>query len=154
MASRSIKRKVIQIQYHCAVGDQTDKGMRRKQTQADHQRILQGLEIIFVHTSVHHVQEDGRDLGTSCKRVFNGGMFGQQLGWEVGVGNIAIMRRELVAMQTERADPEFSARINLAIMTRLRRISLHEKESEQERGPSTVLTSKDSIWRHMYAVCR
>lgn len=43
-------------------------------------------------------------------------MLGQQLSWQVCVGDIAIMSRELVAVQTERADPELSPRIDLAII--------------------------------------
>jgi hypothetical protein len=103
------------IRYHCAIGDQTDKCVRRKQTQANHQRVLQSLQIILVHAGVHDIQEDGRDLSTSCQCVFNGRVLSQQLGWKIGVGDVAVVRRELVAVQTERADPELPARIDLAV---------------------------------------
>lgn len=79
--------------------------MRRKKTERNHQGVLQRLEIIIIHTCIDHIEKDGRHLCTPCKRVFNGRVLGQQLCGEVGVGDIAVMRRELVAVQTERADP-------------------------------------------------
>lgn len=147
--SRSAERRVMCIRYHGAIGDQTDKCMRRKQTQADHQRILQSLEIILVHASVHDIQEDGRDLSTSCECIFNGRVLSQQLGWKVGVGNVAIVRRELVAVQTERADPELPARIDLAVVCNRASFKSRISFSPNERIICWVarlaLTSKGSV---------
>jgi len=88
--------------------------MWRKQAQADDQRVLEGLEVILVHAGVDHIQEDGRDLSASRQRVFDGCVLGQKLSREVGVGDVAVVGRELVAVKTERTNPELAPGIDLA----------------------------------------
>lgn len=88
--------------------------MGRQQTQTDDQRVLQGLEIILVNAGIHDVQKDGRDLSTPGQCVLDRRVLCQQLCREVCVGDVAVVRGELVAMQTEWANPEFAAGVNLA----------------------------------------
>jgi hypothetical protein len=103
------------IAYHSAVGDQTDEGMGRKQTQGNNKRVLQRLEIILVNAGVDDIQEDRRNLGASSQGVLNSGVFSEQLCREVGVGDVAVVGRELVAVQAKRANPELSTRVDLTI---------------------------------------
>lgn len=72
--------------------------MGRQQAQADDQRVLQGLEVILVNASVDNVQEDGRNLCTPSQGVLDGCVFGEQFSWEVGVGDVSVVGRELVAV--------------------------------------------------------
>lgn len=88
--------------------------MGRQQTQADDQRVLQGLEIILIDAGIHDVQKDWRNLSTPGQRVLDRRVLCQQLCRQVCVGDVAVVRGELVAMQTERANPELSAGVNLA----------------------------------------
>ena len=107
MIIRMCKNTIIKNskQYHGAIGDQTNEGMRRQQAQTDDQRILEGLEVILVHAGIDDVQKDGWDLSTPRECVLNGRVLGQQLCWKVGIGDVAVVRRELVTMQTEWANP-------------------------------------------------
>jgi hypothetical protein len=84
-----------------------------QETQTDNERILEGLEIILIHARINHIQKDGRDLSTPRQRVLDRCVLREQLSREVGVGDVAVMRWELVTMQTEGADPEFSSGVDL-----------------------------------------
>lgn len=86
------------LPYHSTISDQSDQGMGRQQAQADDQRVLQGLEVILVNASVDNVQEDGRNLCTPSQGVLDGCVFGEQFSWEVGVGDVSVVGRELVAV--------------------------------------------------------
>ena len=101
------------IAYHGAVGDQTNESVGREQTQGDNKRVLQCLEIILVNASVDDIQEDWRDLSASSQSVLDGCVFGEQLCREVGVGDVAVVGRELVAVQAEWTNPELSTRVDL-----------------------------------------
>lgn len=117
------------IAYHSAIGDQTNESMRREQTQGDNKRVLQCLEIILVNAGVDNIQEDWRDLSASGQSILDGCVFGEQLCREVGVGYVAVVGRELVAVQAERANPELSTRIDLTIRRATRSKSISCQES-------------------------
>jgi hypothetical protein len=72
--------------------------MGRQQAQADDQRVLQGLEVILINAGVDNVQKDGRNLCTPGQSVLDGCVFSEQFCREVGVGDVAVMGRELVAV--------------------------------------------------------
>ena len=60
---------------HGAVGDETDEGVGRDQTQAHDEGVTESLEIIFIETSVDNEEENRRDLGRTGERVLDGGVF-------------------------------------------------------------------------------
>lgn len=89
---------MVLLPYHGTISDQSDQGMGRQQAQADDQRVLQGLEVILINAGVNNVQENGRNLCTSGQSVLDGCVFGEQFCREVGVGDVAVVWRELVAV--------------------------------------------------------
>ena len=100
---------------HGAEGDKADEGVGRQETQADDDSIAQGLEVFFIpEAGVDNKEKDRWNLGRSGKRVFDGGVFWEQFGGQVGVGDIFVVWWEGVPLQTEGANPELSADINLA----------------------------------------
>lgn len=54
-------------------------------------------------------------MSRASECILDSGILGQQLGGQIGVGDIFVVRREGVARETEGADPEFTADINLAV---------------------------------------
>lgn len=110
--------------YHSAISDQPDQCIRRQHAQTSHQRLTQRLELILVHTRVDDVQEYRRDLRRAREGVLDGGVFGQELGWEIGSGNILVVRWERVALQAKGADPHLAADIDLTVACQFCSIAL------------------------------
>jgi hypothetical protein len=54
-------------------------------------------------------------LSRSGERVFDGRIFSKELSGEVRAGEVFVVRWESVPLETEGADPEFSAQIELAV---------------------------------------
>jgi hypothetical protein len=102
------------MHYHRAIRDQTDPGVLRQQTKTDDQGILESLEIFLVQTGIDNVKEDGWNLSLSIQIIFDGGILWKQFSRQVGVGNVLVMRRESITLQTEWANPHFGAHIYLA----------------------------------------
>lgn len=50
---------------HPPKGDQSHQSGRGQQRQGHLQGLLQGLQVLILHTGVHHIQEDQRHLGTT-----------------------------------------------------------------------------------------
>lgn len=82
--------------YHGPVCDQTNKRVRRDQTQADDDSVSQSLQIFFVHACIDDKEENGGNWRWAGKRVFDGGIFWQELGGEVRVGDVLVVRRKRV----------------------------------------------------------
>ena len=76
-------------------------------------------------------------MGWAGEGVFDGGVFGQQLGGQVRVGDVPVVRRERVAAQTEGTDPELAADVDLAA-------SPFTRCTQQKAGPIKERTSKGS----------
>lgn len=104
---------------HGPVGDQADQGVGREQCQADYQSLPQRLELILIHTRVHDVEEDWRHLSRSGEGVLDRGVFGKELGGEVGRRDVLVVGREGISGQTERADPHLALDVDLAVRERV-----------------------------------
>ena len=78
--------------YNRPEGDQPNAGERRQQAQAQHENITERLELIRVHARIDHVEEDGRRLHQTRKRVLNGTVRWMKLCREVVVRNIRVSR--------------------------------------------------------------
>ena len=100
---------------HRAERDETNQRVGRKETQADDESITEGFEVFFVEACVDYEDEDGGNLGGAREGVLNGRVFGEELGWEVGVRDILVVRRECVALKTKGTYPEFAADVDLAV---------------------------------------
>lgn len=120
--------------YHRAECDETDERVRGDQAQAGDQRLAKGFEILLIKTGVHHEQEDRRHRHRSGESVFDGGVFWKQLGREIGVRDVLVVRGEGVTRQAERTYPEFSSNVDLAVNECRRVVSAIDK---------TKLTSMD-----------
>jgi hypothetical protein len=101
--------------YHGAESDQSNKSMGRQQAQADDDAVLQRLEVVLVHAGVDDKDEDGRDLSRSGQRVLDRRILGQQLGGQVGSGDVLVVGGKAVALEAEGADPQLATHINLAV---------------------------------------
>ena len=100
---------------HRAERDETNQRVRREETQADYESIPESFEVFFVKTCVDYEDKDGGNLSGAREWVFDGGVFSEKLGWEVGIRNILVVRRECVALKTKGTYPEFAADIDLAV---------------------------------------
>ena len=58
-------------------------------------------------------------MGGSAQGILNCGILGKQLGGEVGIGDILVVRRESISRQAEGADPKLSAHVDLAAVLRI-----------------------------------
>ena len=100
---------------HSTEGDETYQGVGREKTQADDESITESFEVFFVETCVDYEDEDGGNLGGAREGVLNGRVFSEELGWEVGIRDILVVRRECVALKTKGTYPEFAADVDLAV---------------------------------------
>ena len=100
--------------YHGAECDEANEGVWGDKAQANNQCVAKSLQILLLQASVDDKQKDGGHRCRAGKRVFDGGVFGQELSRQIGIGDILVVRRECITLQAERADPEFTTDINLA----------------------------------------
>ena len=100
--------------HHCAVCDQTDKGVLWQQAQAHDDRVLERLQAVLLLARVHDEQEDRGRGGRARQAVLDGGAAGVELWGDLLGGDVLVVRREGVALQTEGAYPHPRAHINLA----------------------------------------
>jgi len=99
---------------HGTVGDQTDQGVGRQQTERHDDGILEGLQAILLLTCVDNEDEDWGHGSGSGQSVLDGGAGRVQL-WGDGVlGNVLVVRWQAVTLQTEGADPYPCAHVDLA----------------------------------------
>jgi len=110
--------------HHGAVGDETDESVGRKETERNDQSLLQSLQLVLVDTGVYNIEEDGRDSSWTRESVLDGRVLGEELGREVGSGNVLVVGWERVSLQTEGADPEFTSDIDLTIVSIDSRLSV------------------------------
>ena len=89
--------------------------MRREEGEGDDDALAQSLEVVLLEASVDDVEEDGGNLGRASEGVFDGGVFREKLGGEVVGGDVLVVGREGVAAETEGADPQFPAHVDLAV---------------------------------------
>lgn len=102
--------------------------MGREETEGDDDALAEGLEVVLVEASVDDVEEDGRDLGWPGEGVLDGGILGEELGGQVVGRNVLVVRRERVALEAERADPQLAAHVDLAVRVQdsaARRLARH-----------------------------
>jgi len=120
---------------------QADERVRRQQTEADHERLAERLEIIRLHACVDHEHEDGRDLRRAAQRVLDRRVLGQQLRGQIGRANVLVVRRERVARQAERADPQLATHVHLAVRVQHRaaRRLAHHRLVQDRRQVSALL---------------
>lgn len=114
--------------------------MGREQTQTDDQRVLQSLEIILIDASIDNVQKDGRDLRTPGQGILDRGVLGQQLCGQVSVGDIAVVGRELVAVQAEGTDPQLATGIDLASNFLIKKmiVPIRQLDTSRQSAKSTL----------------
>lgn len=62
---------------HPAEGDESDQSGGRQQGKGHLQRLLEGLEVLILHTGVHHIQEDQWHLGTPLEMYSISGYTGE-----------------------------------------------------------------------------
>lgn len=123
----------VYVRYHGAVGDQTHPGILRKQAQADNKGFFKSLEVVVIEARIDDVEEDRGRRRDSVEVVLDGGVFGQQLSRQIRVRDILVVRRECIALQTERTDPELASDIDLA---------LDEKKGQQKRLNDNIIPSQ------------
>lgn len=99
---------------HGSVGDESDEGVRGDHAEGDDEHVAEGLEVVCVEAGVDDKQEDGRHLRRPGERVLDRRVLWQQFGREVVGGQVLVVRRERVALQTERADPQLRSDVELA----------------------------------------
>lgn len=99
---------------HSTIRDQADQRIGRQQAEADDNSFLQGLQVVLVETGIDHEQKDRGDLSGSRERVLDGGVLGKELGRQVGGGNILVVWREGISLQTERTNPELASHVDRA----------------------------------------
>lgn len=102
--------------------------MGREETEGDDDALAEGLEVVLVEASVDDVEEDGRDLGWPGEGVLDGGILREELGGQVVGRNVLVVRRERVALEAERADPQLAAHVDLAVRVQdsaARRLARH-----------------------------
>lgn len=98
--------------YHCTVGNQTNQRIWWQKRQAHDKRVLESLKTVILLTSVDNVDKNGRSRSGSCQLVLDGGALRVEF-WGYRVfGDILVVRREGIAHQTERADPNPRADID------------------------------------------
>lgn len=98
---------------HGAVRDETDERVRREHGERDDEDVPKRLEVVRVEAGVNDEEEDGRDLGRAGEGVFDGRVLGQELGREVVGREVFVVRGEGVALETQGADPELCADVEL-----------------------------------------
>lgn len=101
------------MSYHSPVCDQSYERVGGKQAQANDDSIAKGFEVLFIHAGVDDEKEDGWDLRGSAQGVFDGGVFWEEFGGKVRIGDVFVVRREGVSREAEGAYPEFSPDVDL-----------------------------------------
>ena len=100
--------------YHGSIGDEANKSVLGKQTQANHDCVTHRLETNIVLAQVDDEQKDRWCRRRSPQSVFDSGVFGEKFCRKIGVGDILVVWRERVSRQAEGADPKLSADVDLA----------------------------------------
>jgi hypothetical protein len=85
-------RVLIPCTYHCAVCDETDQSVCWEQTQAHDNGILQRLQAVLLLASVYDEDEDRWGQNGLRKSVLDGGAARMQLGWDLLLGDVLVVR--------------------------------------------------------------
>eukprot|EP00967_Tisochrysis_lutea_P035989 scaffold43248_cov31-Tisochrysis_lutea.AAC.1 len=88
---------------------------RREQLQHLLERVLKRLELLLLHARVDDPHEDGRASGGPWQCILDGGILRDELGREIIFRNIVVVRRKVVPLETERADPNLGLEVNAAV---------------------------------------
>lgn len=78
------------------------------------QGVLERLQLPLVDRGVNDPQEDGRSRGGARQRVLDGGVVGDELGGQVVLVDVVVVRREVVALVAEGADPDLGFEVDAA----------------------------------------
>jgi hypothetical protein len=108
-------RVLIPCTYHCTVCDETDQSVCWEQTQAHDDGILQCLQAVLLLASIYDEDEDRWGQNGLRKSVLDGGAARMQLWWDLLLGDVLVVRGEVVAIQAEGAYPNACAHVNLAV---------------------------------------
>lgn len=103
----------IRSSYHCAICDQTNKGVCGQQAQAHDDGVLERLQAVLLLARVDDENEDGSASRGLGEAVLDGGTARVQLGRDLFLGDVLVVWRELVAVEAERAYPDAGAHIDL-----------------------------------------
>lgn len=89
--------------------------MRRQQAQTNDNTLPESLQVVLVQARIDYEKEDGGDLRRTGKGILDRRVLGEELGGEVLVRDVLVVRGERVALETEGADPELAAHVDLAV---------------------------------------
>lgn len=102
------------MSYHCAVCDQTDQSVLWQQAQAHDDRVLQRLQAVLLLASVDNEEENRRRRGGAREAVLDRCAAGVKLWRNLLGGDVLVVRRQSVSLQTEGAYPHPCAHVDLA----------------------------------------
>lgn len=98
---------------HGTEGDETYQSIGWQETETDHEGFTETLEVVFIEAGVYNVEEDGWSRRGAREGVLNGGILGEELCGEIGVGDVSVVRREGIARHAKGADPQLGPHIDL-----------------------------------------
>lgn len=99
--------------HHRTKCDQAHKCLRRQHRDGCTQSTSKSLKIIFQQAGIHNEEKDRRNRRRSRQCILNGRVLREELCRQICVGDVFVMRRESIPLQTEGTDPELSTNINL-----------------------------------------
>jgi predicted trehalose synthase len=112
----SIERPVlVSSTYHCTVCDETDQSVCREQTQAHDDRVLERLQAVLLLTCVYDEDKNRRGQDGLRKSVLDSGAARMQLWGDLLLGDVLVVRGEIVTVQAEGAYPYACAHVNLTV---------------------------------------
>ena len=107
------------VAYRLAEGDQAHEGILREQVERQEQRVFQSLKLLLVDgldAEIDGEQKDRRQANVTWQHILERGVRGVDLCWEPVLVDVSVLRRERIALQTERADPELACEIEATSM--------------------------------------
>lgn len=128
------KSKLVDV-HKSPEGDQPHEGIVRQEINGLRKCRLQEGHLLFDDAGVHHKQEDRGDSGAiRGGLVFDGGVVGEELGWEIVLGDGGVVRREMVALEAEGADPYLGSEVDYGEGIQDRAAGAAAKRGIREQG--------------------
>ena len=106
---------IVTYSYHRTVCDKADQGVLWKQAEAHDQRFLERSQTVIFLAQIDNIEEYGRSWGRSRQSILNRCVCGMQFGWNRVLRYVLVVGGQRVSRQAERADPDSSANIDLAM---------------------------------------